>query len=68
MFDLFNTLYLMPETLNLGHLLSRPSNRPRRQRTTTLYPAGLNGTRAVARRLRQIASGSLRAENGLVSL
>lgn len=29
--------------------------------------AGLNGKRAVARRLRQIAAGSLRAENGLVS-
>lgn len=28
--------------------------------------AGLNGTRAVARRCRQIAAGSLRVENGLV--
>jgi hypothetical protein len=28
--------------------------------------AGLNGTRAVARRLRQIAAGSLTAANGLV--
>ncbi len=27
---------------------------------------GLNGTRAMARRRRQIAAGSLRAENGLV--
>lgn len=29
--------------------------------------AGLNGKRAVARRLRQIERGSLRAENGLVA-
>lgn len=30
--------------------------------------AGLNGPRAVARRLRQIEAGSLRVQNGLVSL
>lgn len=37
-------------------------------RTTTYFPAGLNGKRAVARRLRQIERGSLRVENGLVRL
>lgn len=31
------------------------------------YPAGLNGPRAVARRLRQIEAGQLRLENGLAS-
>ncbi len=39
----------------------------KRHRYHTGYAAdGLNGKRAMARRVRQIAAGSLRAENGLV--
>lgn len=37
-----------------------------KRRRTTYFPAGLNGKRAVARRLRQIEAGSLREANGLV--
>lgn len=35
-------------------------------RTTTSFASGLNGPRAVARRLRQIERGSLTVSNGLV--
>lgn len=38
----------------------------RAPRTTTYFPDGLNGPRAVARRLRQIERGSLTVANGLV--
>lgn len=39
----------------------------RYNRSTAYANVGLNGPRAVARRLRQIAAGSLTAANGLVS-
>lgn len=40
----------------------------KRSRCNSAYSAsGLNGARAVARRQRQIANGSLRRENGLVA-
>ncbi len=35
-------------------------------RTRTTGPMGYNGKRECARRMRQIAAGSLRVENGLV--
>ncbi|UGY15164.1 hypothetical protein HAP48_0042680 [Bradyrhizobium septentrionale] len=38
----------------------------RGQRTAAYYKNGLNGPRAVARRLRQIEAGSLTEANGLV--
>lgn len=38
----------------------------RNNRHTTYFANGLNGARAMARRRRQIAAGSLRVENGLV--
>lgn len=38
----------------------------RANRHSTYFAAGLNGKRAVARRQRQIAAGSLRVANGLV--
>lgn len=47
-------------------LKSGPPSRTKRRRRTTLFTDGLNGKRAVARRLRQIEAGSLRVENGLV--
>lgn len=40
----------------------------KRQRRNSMYSeSGLNGERAMARRRRQIANGSLRRENGLVA-
>jgi len=42
-----------------------PRNSYQAPKVTTYFPAGLNGKRAVARRLRQIEAGSLRVENGL---
>lgn len=38
----------------------------RENRHATYFAAGLNGTRAVTRRLRQIAAGQLTVSNGLV--
>lgn len=43
-----------------------PSNGYGRTRTRTTGPMGLNGNRECERRVRQIAAGSLRVENGLV--
>lgn len=45
----------------------RPMVRGRHHNRTTYFPAGLNGKKAVARRLRQIQAGSLKAENGLTA-
>lgn len=39
----------------------------RTNKHTTYFKNGLNGERAVERRRRQIAAGSLRAKNGLVA-
>lgn len=43
-----------------------PNPRGSKRRKTTSFAHGLNGPRAVARRLRQIERGSLREANGLV--
>jgi hypothetical protein len=43
----------------------RARHEKRRSRYTTYQTNGLNGKRAVARRLRQIERGSLKRENGL---
>lgn len=51
---------LLPSSSVYGH------SGYRRSRTTTYFPDGLNGPRAVARRLRQIERGSLTVSNGLV--
>lgn len=45
----------------------RARHEKRRSRYTTYQAHGLNGKRAVARRQRQIARGSLKRENGLVA-
>ncbi|UGY23768.1 hypothetical protein HU675_0038450 [Bradyrhizobium septentrionale] len=51
-----------------GSYVSRRYTRrlTRGQRTAAYYKNGLNGPRAVARRLRQIEAGSLTEANGLV--
>jgi hypothetical protein len=53
-----------PRVMNLTRAQMRAFKR--NTRAQQLAAAGLNGKRAVARRQRQIAAGSLRAENGLV--
>jgi hypothetical protein len=45
----------------------RARHHKRRNRSTSYQANGLNGKRAVARRLRQIERGSLKRENGLAA-
>jgi hypothetical protein len=54
-----------PQVMNLSRAQTRMLKRDFKAKQYAA--AGLNGKRAVARRQRQIAAGSLRLDNGLVA-
>lgn len=59
---------MLQTVYEVAHRENRQRDRgiARKQRHTTYQAKGLNGDRALARRRRQIAAGSLTASNGLV--